>query len=160
MMKPADPQMPDGYGTAPAAHGTPWRSVFATVGAPVAWVAQIGLSEPLSALACGHSSDSLSEALRGHVGIWLFGICIVCLLVAIAATYVACAAWRTMRVAARDAAAQSKNDASDAAAEDADDPSGGRREFMVGVAAMASIGFLVGVTFTSLSLMLVPSCAR
>ena len=68
-----------------------WVGLF---GAPVAWIAQVFLSEPLAAYACYPYQTPLSAPIWERLPVMLMTISIVCLAVALLSGFVAWTLWR------------------------------------------------------------------
>jgi hypothetical protein len=107
-------------------------------GAPVAWIAQVFLSEPLAAYACYPYQTPLSAPIWERLPAILITIGIACLAVALLAGFVAWTSWRQFDVKS--------------VGED-------RSRFLVKLSAMSSFIFIVAIIFNICAVLLVPPCS-
>lgn len=112
-----------------------WVGLF---GAPVAWIAQVFLSEPLAAYACYPHQTPLSAPLWERLPVMLVTIGIACLAVALLSGLVAWTLWRQSDV--------------NSVGED-------RSRFLVKLSAMSSFIFTVATLFNICAVVLVSPCS-
>ncbi|MGZ8181947.1 MAG: hypothetical protein ACXWT1_08320 [Methylobacter sp.] len=108
------------------------------VGAPVAWIAQVFLSEPLAAYACYPHQSPLSAPLWERLPVMLVTIGIACLSIALLSGLVAWTLWRQSDVKS--------------VGED-------RSRFLVKLSAMSSFIFTVAIIFNICAVVLVSPCS-
>ncbi|MDP1771214.1 MAG: hypothetical protein Q8L15_02945 [Methylobacter sp.] len=112
-----------------------WVGLF---GAPVAWIAQVFLSEPLAAYACYPYQTPLSAPIWERLPAILITIGIACLTVALLSGLAAWTSWRQ---------SDSKSVGED------------RSRFLVKLSAMSSFIFIVAIIFNICAILLVPPCS-
>lgn len=112
-----------------------WVGLF---GAPVAWIAQVFLSEPLAAYACYPHQAPLPAPVWERLPVMLITIGIACLSVALLSGLVAWISWRQS---------------------DAKSVGEGRNRFLVKLSAMSSFIFTVAIIFNICAILLVPPCS-
>ncbi len=168
MSHPASPSdaLPAGAGRTPqGAHGIPaashpaperhgvdtLRLLASLFGAPLAWLGQMSLSEPMAAQACYPHTRPLSmpllPAVLPSLQTLLALISGAALVVALLCTLLA---WSTMRQAHRQ---------SEASAADTVEHGGGRAGFMAALSVMCSLMFLAATIITGLAVLLVSPCS-
>ncbi len=111
------------------------RRLFALLGAPLAWVLQMSLSEPLAANAC-HGQAALHGFWQA-LPVALQMLSLVCLVLGLLSCLAARNEWRDAR----------QHPAADA-----------RSQFMARLALMSSFTFLVAIVFTACAAFLVMPC--
>jgi len=112
-----------------------WVGLF---GAPVAWIAQMFLSEPLAAYACYPKSAPLSAPIWEGMPSILAAISIACFTIALSSTLIVWILWRQS------------------------DPQAvgeGRNRFLVKLSAMSSFIFTVAIIFNICAVLLVSPCS-
>lgn len=126
----------------PSGRASTMRIGVGLFGAPVAWIAQLFLSEPLAAHACYPYQTPLPAPIWEGLPAILAAISIVCLAVALLSGFVAWTLWR-----------QSEPK-----------PVGegrggiGTNRFLVKLSAMSSFIFIVAIIFNICAVLLVPPC--
>jgi hypothetical protein len=116
-------------------------------GAPVAWLAQFSLSEPLAAHACYPHQAPLSAPVWEGLPVMLAAISIACLAAALLSGFVAWTAWRQY---------EHKLPGEEGSVNAAD---GSRDRFLVKLSAMSSFIFLVAILFNICAIFLVSPCS-
>lgn len=114
------------------------KLLVALFGAPLAWVAQMGLSEPLAAQVCYPGSQPLSMPAWPSLQTALALVSGACLLAALASALAAWSVWRTTR-------GQGEGD--------------GRARFLAVLGLMSAGLFVAAVLFTALAVVLIAPCA-
>jgi hypothetical protein len=117
----------------------PLRLLVALYGAPLAWVAQMSLSEPLAAQACYPGGRPLSSPAWPPLQTTLALISGACLVAALASALVAWSVWRAVR---------DERVAGD-----------GRPRFLAVLGLMSAGLFVAAVLFTALAVVLIAPCA-
>ncbi len=112
-----------------------WVGLF---GAPVAWIAQVFLSEPLAAYACYPYQAPLSAPIWEGVPSILAAISIACFTIALSSGLVAWILWRQ-------SGPKSVGE--------------GRNRFLVKLSAMSSFIFTVAIIFNICAVLLVSPCS-
>lgn len=126
---------PTKQSTAPPYRGiSALKIMVGLFGAPVLWIAQMALSEPLVSYACYPYHKPLSAPIWEGLPAILAAISIACLAGALLSGFVAWTAWRKLEV------------------------NGGRTRFLVKLGLMSSFLFTVAIIFNSCALLLVPLC--
>jgi hypothetical protein len=108
------------------------------VGAPVAWIAQVFLSEPLAAYACYPYQTPLSVPIWERLPVLLITIGIACLSVALLSGLVA---WTLWRQSEREPVGEDRN------------------RFLVKLSAMSSFIFTMAIIFNICAILLVSPCS-
>ncbi|MGJ0489793.1 hypothetical protein [Methylobacter sp.] len=116
------------------------RLLVALFGAPVAWIAQLSLSEPLAAHACYPYQAPLSEPIWQGLSVMLAVISGVCLAVALLSGFMSWTLCRQTRAPLL---------------EERDD----RTQFLAKLSAMSSFIFTMAVMFTACAVLLVSPCS-
>jgi hypothetical protein len=116
------------------------RLLVALFGAPVAWIAQLSLSEPLAAHACYPYQAPLSEPIWQGLPVMLAVISGVCLAIALLSGFVS---WTLCRQTHAPLL------------EERDD----RIQFLAKLSAMSSFIFTMAVLFTACAVLLVSPCS-
>ena len=116
------------------------------VGAPLAWLAQVMLSETLSSYACYPHRLPLTAPLWSHVPLIVGAIDVVCLVTGLVCSGITWAEWRDTR---RQAGPQG-----DKVIEQGESRDG----FLVMLSAMSSLFFVIAMLFTSLAILFVSPC--
>ena len=122
------------------------RLLVGLCGAPLAWVAQMSLSEPLSAQACYAASRPLAAPVWASAHALLWAISAVCLLAACASALVAWRAWRGTRYEAT------------SNWHDAVHSGTGRTRFLALLGVMTSAMFVAAILFSTLGATLIAAC--
>jgi ABC-type multidrug transport system permease subunit len=112
-------------------------------GAPVAWIAQVFLSEPLAAHACYPYQVPVSAPIWEGLPAILIAISIACFAVALLSGFVAWTLWR-----------QSEPKPIEEGREDI-----GTNRFLAKLSAMSSFIFIVAIIFNICAVFLVPPCS-
>lgn len=121
-----------------------WVGLF---GAPLAWIAQVSLSEPLAAHACYPYQTPLSEPIWIELPAILAAIGIVCLTAALLSGFRVWNLWRRSGV---------KPDGESKPMQSGNE---GRDRFLLSLAAMSSFLFTLAIVFNLCALWLVPPCS-
>ncbi len=116
------------------------RLLVALFGAPVAWIAQLSLSEPLAAHACYPYQAPLSEPIWQGLPVMLAVISGVCLAIALLSGFMSWTLCRQTRAPLL---------------EERDD----RIQFLAKLSAMSSFIFTMAVLFTACAVLLVSPCS-
>ena len=156
---PAAQSSRSGHAATEAAHPAPqrhalaaWRLLAGMFGAPLAWLAQMSLSEPLAAQSCYPHVRPLPMP---QLPAWLPPLQVILALVSAAAlvTALACGllAWSAMR----QTHAQSEGSAGATV-----EHGGGRAGFLATLAFMTSLMFIAAIVITGLAVVLVSPCSR
>lgn len=116
-----------------------WLGLF---GAPLAWIAQVSLSEPLVAYACYPYQAPVSEPVWNALPAMLAGIGLACLAVALLSALMV---WRLWRQSERQSAGIGKEE--------------GLQRFLVHLGAMSSFIFSVAIVFNICAIWLVSPCS-
>lgn len=122
------------------------RLLVGLCGAPLAWMAQMSLSEPLSAQACYPASRPLAAPAWPSAHALLWAISAVCLLAACASALVAWRAWRGTR------------HESTSNWHDAVHSGSGRTRFLALLGVMSSAMFVAAILFSTLGATLIDAC--
>lgn len=122
------------------------RLLIGLCGAPLAWVAQMSLSEPLSAQTCYPASHPLASPLWPSAHALLLVVSAVCLLAGCVATVVAWQAWRSTRHETTSNAADAMHSGS------------GRTRFLALMGVMTSAMFVAAIIFSALGATLMSAC--
>ena len=134
---------------APPAGKVHWLQLsIALCAAPLAWLLQMSLSEPLAAQACYPATVPLTLPILASLPLVLKCISAACLLFALGGFWCAWRAWQATR-----------SEADSPRADDAADTGHGRSRFMALLAMLCSGLFVVAIVFTGLGLLLSQSCA-
>lgn len=130
--------------------GAPRRSstLLALFGAPVAWVIQMSLSEPLAAYGCYPHQTPLVVPLWAELSSMLAAISLLSLSAGLIAGYIAWDNWRCIRPPSN-CALQEKS---------ARDVDGGQTRFLATLGMMSSLLFVFAILFTGCAILLVPPC--
>lgn len=136
------------------------KMLVALYGAPLAWVAQMSLSEPLAAQACYPGSRPLLTPAWAPLQMVLAAVSGAALLVALASAFVAWSVWR----ATSDEADEGKEGASKGGGEERSmgktvDSGAGRTRFLAVLGLMSGGLFVAAVLFTALAVLLIAPCA-
>jgi hypothetical protein len=115
-------------------------------GAPIAWIIQFSLSEPLSAQACYPHLAPLSAPIWAGLPVMLAIISILCTTAALFSGLVAWLSWR--RSATHQAGMGEKAGAS-----------GSRNRFLLTLGMMSSFIFIVAIIFNLCAVLLVSPCS-
>jgi hypothetical protein len=118
---------------------SPLRLSIALFGAPVAWIAQMSLSEPLAAQGCYPHQAPLSAPLWQELFPLLAAISGACLAAGLLAGFMA---WRLCRQTGADLM------------EDRED----RSRFLAKLGALSSLIFITAILFTGCAILLVSPC--
>lgn len=113
------------------------RTAIGLFGAPIAWLAQFSLSEPLAAQACYPNQTPLSAPVWGSLTAMLAAISLACFAAALVSGFIA---WRSWRQAEGKAAGENRN------------------RFLAKLSLMSSFIFIVAVIFNSFAVLLVSPC--
>lgn len=133
---------------APARRRVPGLRVLAGIaGAPLAWVAQMSLSEPLAAQTCYPGTHPLALPMLPSLRLLLAAISIACLLAALACGAQAWSDWRAVR-------AEQPPEKPEAAV----DTGAGRTRFLALLGLMSSALFAAAILFTALAALLIAPC--
>lgn len=117
------------------------RTGIGLFGAPVAWIVQVFLSEPLAAHGCYPYQAPLSAPIWEGLPAMLGAISIACLAVALLSGFVAWGLWR-----------QSEGGSVIEAGK-------GRNRFLAKLSLMSSFIFIIAVIFNICAVLLVPPCS-
>lgn len=115
-----------------------WLGLF---GAPVAWVAQLLLSEPFAAYACYPHQTPLSAPIFAGLPVILTTISLACFAVALLSGFAAWSSWQRF-----------EKDRISKAGED-------RNRFLAKLSVLSSFIFIVAVIFNICAVLLVPPCS-
>lgn len=118
---------------------SPLRLTVALFGAPVAWIAQLSLDEPLASQSCYPHHVPLPEPLWPWLTVMLAAINGVCLAAGLLSGFVA---WRLCRQTGVDLMQDRE----------------GRTPFLVKLGVMSSFIFIMALLFTGCSVLLVSPC--
>ncbi|MFZ2169710.1 MAG: hypothetical protein WAW61_08750 [Methylococcaceae bacterium] len=116
-------------------------------GAPVAWLTQFSLSEPLAAHACYPYQTPLSAPIWEGLPVILAAISIACLAVALLSGFVAWTSWRQ---------SERKPVGEGVSVIEAGE---GRNRFLVKLSLMSSFIFTTAIIFNIFAVLLVPPCS-
>ena len=116
-------------------------------GAPVAWLAQFSLSEPLAAHACYPYQAPVSAPIWEGLPIMLVAISIACFAVAFLSGIVAWTLWRQF---------ERKHPGEEGVVITTDES---RNRFLAKLSIMSSFIFLVAILFNICAILLVPPCS-
>jgi hypothetical protein len=123
------------------------RITAGIAGAPLAWLAQMSLSEPLAAQSCYPGNHPLAVPMLPSLRLMLAAISVACLLAALACGALAWRDWRATR-------AEQKPQPTDEAV---DTGVGGTR-FLAMLGLMSSGLFAAAILFTALAALLIVPC--
>lgn len=115
-----------------------WLGLF---GAPVAWVAQLLLSEPFAAYACYPHQVPLSAPIIAGLPVILTAISLACLALALLSGFAAWTSWKRFE---KGRVIKAGND---------------RNRFLVKLSVLSSFIFIVAVIFNICAVLLVPPCS-
>jgi hypothetical protein len=118
------------------------------VGAPMAWLAQVMLSETLSSYACYPHRTPLTAPLWSHIPLIVAAIDVACLGAGAVCAAITWAEWRDTR--------RKAGPHGDYVIESGESRDG----FLVMLSAMSSFIFLVAMLFTSLAVIFVSPCGK
>ncbi|MDD4905352.1 MAG: hypothetical protein PHD39_04210 [Methylobacter tundripaludum] len=121
-----------------------WIGLF---GAPVAWLAQFSLSEPLAAHACYPHQAPLSAPIWEELPVMLAAISIACLAAALLSGYIAWTSWRQFEGNLDDKGARVRETGVN------------RNRWLIKLSAMSSFIFLVAILFNICAIFLVSPCS-
>jgi len=128
-----------------------FRTLLALFGAPVAWVIQMSLSEPIAAYACYPHQAPLSTPLWVELPTILATISLVCLAAGLFSGYVAWTFWQQTGSAAT--AVMRPSNSQRAVAD------GGQNHFLAMIGLMSSSIFIIAILFTCIAVFLVSPCS-
>ncbi|SEL16957.1 hypothetical protein [Nitrosovibrio tenuis] len=128
------------------------RTLVSLFGAPVAWVMQMSLSEPIAAYACYPRQVPLSAPLWVELPLILAVISLVCLAAGLLSGYVAWTSWRQIRNGSV-VITKAANGHPDAGVDE------GQTRFLTMLGMMSSSLFIVAIVFTCCAIFLVPPCS-
>jgi hypothetical protein len=136
-------------------HRSPRRNsllkvLIALFGAPVAWLAQMSLSEPIAAYTCYPHQVPLSAPLWVELPVILAAISLACLAAGLFSAYVA---WIFWRQAGTGMTIGQGNDSQGAAID------GGQNRFLAMIGLMSSSLFVIAILFTCFAVFLVSPCS-
>jgi hypothetical protein len=123
------------------------RTGLGLFGAPVAWLAQFSLSEPLAAHACYPSQTPLSAPIWEGLPVILAAISIACFATALLSGFIAWTSWRQF---------ERKPDGDEGKIIEAGE---GRYRFLLKLSLMSSFIFIVAILFNICAVLLVPPCS-
>jgi hypothetical protein len=143
--------------THPERHRPPYRSsvsktLVALFGAPLAWIIQMSLSEPIAAYACYPHEVPLSAPLWVELRAILAAIGLVCLAAGLLSAYVAWTFWRHAG-SAHILVTHHGSDREDALVD------GGQNRFLAMTGVMSSTLFVIAILFTCFAVFLVSPCS-
>lgn len=138
-------------------HRSPYRnSMFKTLvalfGAPLGWIIQMSLSEPIAAYACYPHEVPLSAPLWVELPAILAAISLVCLAAGLFSAYVAWTFWRQAG-SARVNVMQHGSDREGALVD------GGQNRFLAMIGVMSSTLFVIAILFTCFAVFFVSPCS-
>ncbi len=136
-------EMPDSH----LGHVSMLRIGFGLFGAPVAWLAQFSLSEPLAAHACYPYRAPVTAPVWQGLPTILAAISIACLLTALLSSYITWTLWR------RTGRKLPEKEGSVIEA------GGNRNRWLVKLSAMSNFIFLVAIIFNICAIFLVSPCS-
>lgn len=125
------------------------RTLLALFGAPLAWVAQMSLSEPLAAYGCYPHQVPLAAPLWAELSSILATISLLCLAAGLSTGYVAWDNWRRA-IAPPTRIVQGKP---------VPEMDGGQRRFLATLGMMSSLLFVFAILFTGCAILLVRPCS-
>ena len=123
-----------------------WLGIF---GAPVVWVIQMSLIEPIAAYACYPHRVPLSAPLWAELPFMLAIISLVCLAGGLFSGYIALDSWRQTGHSLRGALQETQVIEVDE----------GQTRFLAMLGIMSSFLFIVAILFTSCAVLLVSPCS-
>lgn len=126
-----------------------YRILLALLGAPIAWVTQMSLSETLAAYGCYPHQVPLSAPLWVDLPAILAAISMICLSAGLISGYVAWGSWR--RTSHRFAGTETAGSVFEV--------DGGQTRFLAILGIMSSFVFIVAILFTGCAVLLVPLCS-
>ena len=126
-----------------------YRILLALLGAPIAWVTQMSLSETLAAYGCYPHRVPLSSPLWVDLPAILAAISVICLAAGLIAGYVAWGSWR--QISHRFAETKTVLSVLEV--------DGGQTQFLAMLGIMSSFVFIVAILFTGCAVLLVPLCS-
>lgn len=126
-----------------------FRTLLALFGAPLFWVAQMSLIEPLAAYGCYPHEVPLPAPLWANLSVILSMISLICMVGGLFSGYVAWNLWRQA----------SHPPSVTGAGEQALYVDGGQTRFLARLATMSSFVFIVAILFTACAVLLVPPCS-
>lgn len=135
--------------TLPRSSVSTFRTLLALFGAPLSWVAQMSLSQPLAAYACYPHQVPLPAPLWADLSVILAMISLICLAGGLLSGYVAWNLWRQA----------SPLRGVTGAGEHAFEADGGQTRFLARLGTMSSFVFIVAILFTGCAVLLVPPCS-
>jgi hypothetical protein len=127
------------------------RTLIALFGAPIAWVIQMSLSEPIAAYACYPHQAPLPAPLWVEVSVILGAIGLVCLAAGLLSGYVAWIFWR--QADGKAAAVAETNDSRSAVVDE------GQDRFLAMTGLLSSSLFVIAIIFTCCAVFLVAPCS-
>jgi hypothetical protein len=116
-------------------------------GAPLAWLTQFSLSEPLAAYACYPNQAPLSEPVWTELPVTLAAISIACLAIALISGFIAWTSWR--RFAYKPTGEEGS----------VDEPDKTQHQFLIKLSLMSSFIFTVAIMFNICAILLVSPCS-
>ena len=138
-------------------HRSPYRNsmlktLVALFGAPLGWIIQMSLSEPIAAYACYPHEVPLSAPLWVELPAILAAISLVCLAAGLFSAYVAWTFWRQAS-SARINVMQHGSDRGGALVD------GGQNRFLAMIGVMSSTLFVIAILFTCFAVFFVSPCS-
>lgn len=132
-------------------HNSLLKVLIALFGAPVAWLAQMSLSEPIAAYACYPHEVPLPAPLWVELPAILAAISLACLGAGLFSAYVAWLFWQQPAVTGM--TVSQGNDSQGPAIE------GGQNRFLAMIGLMSSSLFVIAILFTCFAVFLVSPCS-
>jgi hypothetical protein len=131
------------------------RTLVALYGAPLAWLVQMSLSEPLAAQACYPGRQPLSAPAWPALQTTLAFVSGACLVAALASALVAWSVWRSVQ----DGAGEAGEHPAHFGIGKTIDSGVGRPRFLAVLGLMSGGLFVAAVLFTALAVLLIAPCA-
>ncbi|SDY49767.1 hypothetical protein [Nitrosomonas sp. Nm33] len=129
---------------------SPYKTLLALFGAPVAWITQMLLCESLTSFACYPHQVPLSAPQWADLPVILTVICVVCLAFGLISGYIAWNLWQRTHHSL----------AESSSSEQVIKINGGQSQFLAMLGIMSSFIFIVAILFTSCAILLVSLCSE
>ena len=121
------------------------KTLLALFGAPMAWVIQMALTQPIAAYACYPHQFPLPAPLWPELPTILGTIGFICLAGALFSGYIALGSWRSLGRSSEAALNKQKDE--------------GQTRFLATLGMMSSSVFIVAILFNTFAVLLIRSCS-
>ena len=125
------------------------KTLLALFGAPMAWVTQMALTQPIAAYACYPHQFPLPASLWPELPAILGTIGFICLAGALFSGYIALGSWRSLGCSSEDTLNKQSAIQKDE----------GQARFLAMLGMMSSFVFIVAILFNTFAVLLIRSCS-